>query len=173
MDTKKVIFAVLITLIYLNIFCCMKHSEPESLKGVDPDFIVIGLKGNTKQLTKGTHQFSDISDETLKCFQGIYVPAETILSFQEIDTIKNTEKYVEIVFTNSESIKVSRLICEGKQFETVRLSSALFLFTGDYDDHVIWLYPDFSFWNVWASKRSFSKLEEMSDLILGELTPIQ
>jgi hypothetical protein len=178
MDIKRVVCAVFLMLIYLNINSCINHSEPEVLKDVEPDLIIVGLKGNTKQLEKGTHQFSEISDEALKCFQGIYVPAETILSFHEIDTLKTTNKYVEIVFSDSINITISRLAGEKKnsnrqEYEIVELSSALFLLDEDSADHVIWLCPDFSFWNVWASKRSFNNLEEMSDLLLDELTPIQ
>lgn len=153
-----------------------ENSEPEiELEiEVEADFITVGFEDHSIiQLTKGSPEFKEISDEALRIYQAMYVPAEELVSPEWLKKIKDNSMFMEISFIEPVRVTISRLIDEESRsrfltneegYEIHELSSAVFVFTGDYSGHVLpgpdpTTPTDQQFWGVWSSKRSFSSLE--------------
>ncbi len=146
---------------------CACASEPEI--EIEADFIIVGFEDHTTiELTKGSPQFKQISDEAIRICQGVDSGIEELVLPQVIEEIKYNNKFVEIGFIEPVSVTTSFWIPYDDGYRTFKLTSALVVFTGEYAWHILpGPKPDFEFWGVWDSQRSFGNLEKMVDALAG------
>jgi len=140
-------------------------SEPEV--EIEADFITVGFEDHsTIQLTKGSPEFKEINDEAIRIYQDIFLTAECLIGSEYIEEIKYNNKFVEIEFI--EPVVVTTYSDQGEVYKTLELTSAMFVFTGEYARHVLdeglttVESPD---WGMFLSRRSFGNLEKMVDVL--------
>ena len=136
---------------------------------IEADFITVGFEDHsTIQLTKGSPEFKEINDEAIRIYQDICQTAAEVLGSEYVDEIKYNNKFVEIEFI--EPVSVTTYTDEGEVYKTLELTSAIFVFTGEYAGFVLDEAPTTAEWPEWAvlgSRRSFGNLDEMVDALLS------
>jgi hypothetical protein len=134
---------------------------------VEADFITAGFEDHsTMQLTKGSPEFKEIDDEAIRIYQNICDIYEELVGPDSIEVIKYDNKFVEIEFI--EPVSVTTYTDEGEVYRILKLTSAIFVFTGGYAGVVLHkglTTPEWPEWGVYGSRRSFGNLENMVDAL--------
>jgi hypothetical protein len=133
---------------------------------IEADFITVGFEDHsTIELTKGSPEFKEINDEAIRIYQNICdIYEELVLPFY-IEEIKYDNKFVEIELI--EPVSVTTYTDEGEVYRILELTSAIFVFTGQYGFAGCILHQGLTTeeWGVYGSRRSFSNLENMVDAL--------
>jgi hypothetical protein len=142
-------------------------SEPEI--EIEADFITVGFEDHsTIELTKGSPEFKEINDEAIRIYQGISQTAEELLGPENVEEIKYDNKFVEIELI--EPVIVTTYTDEGEVYKTLELTSAIFVFTGEYAGFVLdeaFTTAEWPEWVCLGSRRSFRNLDKMVDALLS------
>jgi len=137
---------------------------------IEADFITVGFEDHsTMQLTKGSPEFKEINDEAIRIYQNICDTMEELVGPDYLEEIiKYNNKFVETELI--EPVSVATYPDEGEVYKILELTSATFVFTGEYagcvldGPHPTAEWPD---WGVYWSRRSFGNLEKMVDVLLS------
>jgi len=134
---------------------------------IEADFITAGFEDHSSiELTKGSPEFKEINDEAIRIYQNICdIVEEVILPFY-IEEIKYNNKFVEIEFIEPPS--VTTYTDEGEVYRIFELTSAIFVFNGEYAGFVLNAPLQTAEWPEWGmywSRRSFRNLENMVDAL--------
>jgi len=142
-------------------------SKPEiPVIEVEADFITVGFEDHsTIELTKGSPEFKEINDEAIRIYQNICRIAEELIGPEYIEEIKYNNKFVEIELT--EPVSVTTYTNEGEVYRILELTSAIFVFTGEYARFVLHKGLTTPEWGVYGSRRSFRNLDKMVDALLS------
>lgn len=137
---------------------------------VEADFITVGFEDHsTIELTKGSPEFKEINDEAIRIYQNICDTMEEVVGPDYLEEIiKYNNKFVEIEFI--EPVSVTTYTNEGEVYKILELTSATFVFTGEYAGFVLDGPPPTAEWPKWGvlgSRRSFGNLEKMVDALLS------
>ena len=145
---------------------------------VEADAILIGFEDQSAiELSKGTSKFKEISDEAIAILQSPFVAAEEVASPDNLEKVKRDNKFVEIGFAEPVEVPISRHIDKEDRdryltteegCRVLELTSAVFVFTGEYDGLLFEEENYAKDWYVWDSKRSFGKLEKLVDAAARE-----
>ena len=163
MKNITVIFLSALVLCGALVISACDSSEPE----IEADFITVGFEAHsTIQLTKGSPEFKETNDEAIRIYQDIFCTAEELLGPEHVEELKNNNKFVEIELI--EPIIVTTYTNEGEVYKTLELTSAIFVFTGEYAGLVldeVLTTPEWPEWAVLISRRSFRNLEKTVDAL--------
>lgn len=158
---------ILCTALAIGAWGCVGPQIPEL--DIEADFITAGFEDHsTMNLTKGSPEFEEINDEAIRIFQNISATGECLLIPEEIEEIKYNSKFVEIELI--EPVSVTTYTNEGEVYKIFELTSAIFVFTGEWAGHILdegqtpEESPD---WGCFLSRRSSHNLENMVDALLG------
>jgi len=145
---------------------------------VEADAILIGFEDRSAiELSKGTPKFKEISDEAIAILQSPFVAVEEATLPDYLEEVKLDSKFVEIGFAKPAEVPISRHVDKEDRdryltteegCRVLELTSAVFVFTGEYDGL---LFEEENYarkWYVWDSKRSFGKLEKLVDAAADE-----
>jgi hypothetical protein len=130
--------------------------------------VISACDHSTIELTKGSPEFKEINDEAIRIYQGICQTAAELLGLEHVEEIKYNNKFVEIELI--EPVIVTTYTNKGEVYKTLELTSAIFVFTGEYAGFVLDGPPPTAEWPEWGilgSRRSFSNLENMVDALLS------
>jgi len=136
---------------------------------VEADFITAGFEDHsTTELTRGSPEFKEINDEAIRIYQNICDIMEELVGPDYIEVIKYNNKFVEIELI--EPVSVTTYTDEGEVYRILELTSAIFVFTGEYAGYPLHkglTTPEWPEWGVYGSRRSFRNLENMVDALLS------
>jgi len=139
---------------------------------VEADFITAGFEDHsTIELNKGSPGFTEINDEAIRIYQNIFGAYEELVGPDYLEEIiKYNNKFVEIGFI--EPVSVTTYTDEGEVYRVFELTSAIFVFAGEYALRGCVLNgppptAESSDWGVYESRRSFGNLEKMVDALLS------
>ena len=137
---------------------------------IEADFITVGFEDHsTIELNKGSPEFTEINDEAIRIYQNICGGYEELVGPDYLEEIiKYNNKFVEIGFI--EPVSVITYTDEGEVYRIFELTSAIFVFAGEYALRGCVLNrppptAESSDWGPYASRRSFSNLEKMVDAL--------
>ena len=133
---------------------------------IEADFITVGFEDHsTIELTKGSPEFEEINDEAIRIYQNICDTMECVLRSENVEEIKYDNKFVEIEFIEPPS--VTTYTDEGEVYRILELTSAIFVFTGEYRTLVLCgpYGTEWPEWGMLGSRRSFGNLEKMVDAL--------
>jgi len=134
---------------------------------IEADFITVGFEDHsTIELTRGSPEFKEINGEAIMIYQNICQTAEELLGPENVEEIKYNNKFVEIELI--EPVIVTTYTDEGEVYKTLELTSAIFVFTGEYAGFVLdeaFTTAEWPEWVCLASRRSFRNLDEMVDAL--------
>jgi hypothetical protein len=134
---------------------------------IEVDFITIGFEDlSTIELTKGSPEFEEINDEAIRIYQNICDIMECVVGPDYLEEIiKYNNKFVEIELM--EPVSVTTYTDEGEVYRILELTSAIFVFTGEYAGYPLHKGLTTLEWGVYGSRRSFGNLENMVDALLS------
>ena len=134
---------------------------------VEADFITVGFEDHsTIELAKGSAEFTEINDEAIRIYQNICDTMECLVIPDYLEVVKYDNKFVEIEFI--EPVSVTTYTDEGEVYKILELTSAIFVFTGEYAGYPLnkgLTTAEWPEWGVLGSRRSFSNLEKMVDAL--------
>jgi len=167
---SRILILVLVTLaalisaaVLLGASC--KPEIPEI--DIEADFVTVGFEDHsTMELTKGSPEFKEINDEAIRIYQNICDTIEELVPADYLEEIKYNNKFVQIEFIEPPS--VTAYTDEGEIYRILKLTSATFVFTGEYAGFVLdkgLTTPEWPEWAVLGSRRSFGNLENMVDAL--------
>ena len=135
---------------------------------IEADFITVGFEDHsTIELTKGSPEFEEINDEAIRIYQNICDTMEELVGPDYLEEIiKYNNKFVEIELI--EPVSVTTYTDEGEVYKILELTSAIFVFTGEYAGYPLnkgLTTPEWPEWGVLGSRRSFGNLENMVDAL--------
>jgi hypothetical protein len=135
---------------------------------IEADFITAGFEDHsTIELTKGSPEFEEINDEAIRIYQNICDTMECVLGSENVEEIKYDNKFVEVELI--EPVSVTTYTDEGEVYKILELTSAIFVFTGEYRRLVLCgpYGTEWPEWGMLGSRRSFGNLEKMVDALLS------
>jgi hypothetical protein len=136
---------------------------------IEADFITVGFEDHsTIQLTKRSPEFKEINDEAVRIYRDICDTMECLVIPDYLEVVKYDNKFVEIEFI--EPVSVTTYTDEGEVYKILELTSAIFVFTGEYAGYPLnkgLTTAEWPEWGVLGSRRSFDKLEKMVDALLS------
>jgi hypothetical protein len=135
---------------------------------IEADFITVGFEDHsTIELTNDSPEFKEINDEAIRIYENICVIYEELVLPDYLEIIKYDNKFVEIELI--EPVSVTTYTDEGEVYRILELTSAIFVFTGEYGFAGCILHQGLTTeeWGVYGSRRSFSNLEKMVDALLS------
>jgi hypothetical protein len=145
--------------------CYFSRAEIPEIE-IEADFITVGFEDHsTIELTKGSPEFKEINDEAIRIYQNICRIAEELIGPEYIEEIKYYNKFVEIEFI--EPVSVTTYSDEGEVYRILELTSAIFVFTGEYARLVLNAGLITADWGVYWSRRSSHNLDKMVDALLS------
>ena len=176
---KKVPYALIVlALLWVVLVSWSCDSKCPPSVTVEADAILIGFEDQSEiELSKGTPKFKEISDEAITILQSPFVAVEEAALPDYLEEVKLDSKFVEIRFAKPAKVPISRHVDKEDRdryltteegCRVLELTSAVFVFTGEYDGL---LFEEENYarkWYVWDSKRSFGKLEKLVDAAADE-----
>jgi hypothetical protein len=134
---------------------------------IEADFITVGFEDHsTIQLTKRSPEFKEINDEAVRIYRDICDTMECLVIPDYLEVVKYDNKFVEIEFI--EPVSVTTYTDEGEVYKILELTSAIFVFTGEYAGYPLnkgLTTAEWPEWGVLGSRRSFRNLENMVDVL--------
>jgi len=135
---------------------------------IEAAFITVGFEDHsTIELTRGSPEFEEINDEAIRIYQNICDTMEELVGPDYLEEIiKYNNKFVEIELI--EPVSVTTYTDEGEVYKILELTSAIFVFTGEYAGYPLnkgLTTPEWPEWGVLGSRRSFGNLENMVDAL--------
>ena len=167
---SRILILVLVTLVAsISAAVLLGASCGPEIPEIEADFITVGFEDHsTIELTKGSPEFEEINDEAIRIYQNICGIYEELVPPEYIEEMKYDNKFVEIELI--EPVSVTTYTDEGEVYRIFELTSAIFVFTGEFAGCVLDGPPptaEWPDWGVYWSGRSFGNLEKMVDALLS------
>lgn len=175
MRTSRRVSILLLTALVLcaisGIFSCGSETEEVA---IEAESIIVGFGDGTDNLvlTKGSPEFSRISDEVATIVQATHCYYAGLLSQQDMEEAKLQNRFVEIWFSEPVTLRSSSR-GHYRPESSIEVMHVVMIVRGGYQANEIVYFPrkhprphpigspEDPLWYEWGSRRSFRQLERL------------